>query len=158
MVYPKKGTVAFSTGIHGWAVTLNHFAKLYAFKFGIDEAKMMEMLWDDNFYDPKTKEWTTKNTGSGSCKRGFLQYVYEPKWLPAGNLLELMILHFPSPCTAQKYRVENLYEGDFSTRWENSSNSNDVPCGNTVALVGLDQFVTKNTILTNVEEVEGADE
>ncbi|GKE36418.1 elongation factor 2 [Tanacetum coccineum] len=102
LVYPKKGTVAFSTGIHGWAVTLNHFAKLYAFKFGIDEAKMMEMLWDDNFYDPKTNEWTTKNTGSGSCCA---------KWLPAGNLLELMILHFPSPCTAQKYRVENLYEG-----------------------------------------------
>ncbi|GKA17591.1 retrotransposon protein, putative, ty1-copia subclass [Tanacetum coccineum] len=77
-VYPEKGTVAFSTGFHGSAFTLNHFAKMYASKFRIDEEKMMEKLWGDNFYDPKTKEWTTKNTGSGSCKRGFVQFVYEP--------------------------------------------------------------------------------
>nr|GEU50271.1 elongation factor 2 [Tanacetum cinerariifolium] len=33
-------------------------------------------------------------------------------WLHAANaLLEMMILHLPSPCTAQKYHVENLYEG-----------------------------------------------
>ncbi|GKC69896.1 elongation factor 2 [Tanacetum coccineum] len=121
MVYPKKGTVAFSTGIHGWAVTLNHFAKLYAFKFGIDEAKMMEMLWGDNFYDPKTKEWTTKNIGHGSCKRGpedirltrmALMKCVMQTWLPAANaLLEMMILHLLSPCTDKKYHVENLYEG-----------------------------------------------
>lgn len=280
MVYPKKGTVAFSTGIHGWAFTLNHFAKLYAFKFDIDEAKMMEMLWGDNFYDPKTNEWTTKNTGSESCKRGFVQYVYEPvrqiidmcmndrqkdvlwpclkklgvfirsedkkrltgmalmkcvmqKWLPAVNLLEMMLLHLPSASVAQRYRIENLYEGPSDDVYANAirncdpngplmfyvskvipaSNESgrffafgrvfsgkvspgmkvrimgpnyvpgetsdlnvrsvhrtlvwmgrtqvtllDVPCGNTVALVGLNQFVTKNAVLTNVEEVEGADE
>eukprot|EP00294_Goniomonas_avonlea_P005213 CAMPEP_0114538990 /NCGR_PEP_ID=MMETSP0114-20121206/1_1 /TAXON_ID=31324 /ORGANISM="Goniomonas sp, Strain m" /LENGTH=846 /DNA_ID=CAMNT_0001723067 /DNA_START=72 /DNA_END=2612 /DNA_ORIENTATION=+ len=34
------------------------------------------------------------------------------RWLPGGKgLLEMMILHLPSPWTAQKYRVENLYEG-----------------------------------------------
>ncbi|GKC03368.1 helicase and polymerase-containing protein TEBICHI isoform X1 [Tanacetum coccineum] len=33
-------------------------------------------------------------------------------WLPAANaLLEMMILHLPSPYTAKKYHVENLYEG-----------------------------------------------
>jgi elongation factor 2 len=33
-------------------------------------------------------------------------------WLPASTaLLEMMIFHLPSPLTAQKYRVENLYEG-----------------------------------------------
>ncbi|TVU29915.1 hypothetical protein EJB05_21507 [Eragrostis curvula] len=33
-------------------------------------------------------------------------------WLPASTaLLEMMIFHLPSPATAQKYRVENLYEG-----------------------------------------------
>ncbi len=32
-------------------------------------------------------------------------------WLPAHEaLLEMMIWHLPSPATAQKYRVENLYE------------------------------------------------
>ncbi|KAF9586971.1 hypothetical protein IFM89_039843 [Coptis chinensis] len=30
----------------------------------------------------------------------------------------------------------------------------DVPCGNTVALVGLDQFITKSATLTNEKEVE----
>lgn len=34
------------------------------------------------------------------------------KWLPASDaLLEMLVLHLPSPVTAQRYRVENLYEG-----------------------------------------------
>uniref|UniRef100_A0A803QUI6 Tr-type G domain-containing protein n=1 Tax=Cannabis sativa TaxID=3483 RepID=A0A803QUI6_CANSA len=156
-VYPEKGTVAFSAGLHGWAFTLTNFAKMYASKFGVDESKMMERLWGENFFDPATKKWTTKNTGSPTCKRGFVLFCYEPikqiistcmndqkdklwpmlqklnvtmksdekellgkalmkrvmqTWLPASAaLLEMMIFHLPSPATAQKYRVENLYEG-----------------------------------------------
>ncbi|KAJ1660038.1 translation elongation factor 2 [Dispira simplex] len=34
------------------------------------------------------------------------------KFLPAADaLLEMIVIHLPSPVTAQKYRVENLYEG-----------------------------------------------
>jgi elongation factor 2 len=34
------------------------------------------------------------------------------KWLPADEaLLEMMVIHLPSPATAQRYRVENLYSG-----------------------------------------------
>jgi elongation factor 2 len=34
------------------------------------------------------------------------------KWLPADEaLLEMMVLNLPSPATAQRYRVENLYTG-----------------------------------------------
>ncbi|CAO3658249.1 unnamed protein product [Umbelopsis ramanniana] len=34
------------------------------------------------------------------------------KFLPAGDaLLEMICIHLPSPVTAQRYRVENLYEG-----------------------------------------------
>jgi len=34
------------------------------------------------------------------------------KWLPAADcLLETIICHIPSPCTAQKYRTPYLYEG-----------------------------------------------
>jgi len=34
------------------------------------------------------------------------------KWLPAGDtVLEMIVLHLPSPAVAQKYRVETLYDG-----------------------------------------------
>ncbi|KAG2569302.1 hypothetical protein PVAP13_7NG380600 [Panicum virgatum] len=273
-VYPEKGTVAFSAGLHGWAFTLTNFAKMYASKFGVDESKMMERLWGENFFDPATKKWTTKNTGSATCKRGFVQFCYEPikqiintcmndqkdklwpmlqklnvtmkadekelvgkalmkrvmqTWLPASTaLLEMMIFHLPSPAKAQKYRVENLYEGPlddiYATAIRNcdpegplmlyvskmipasdkgrffafgrvfsgkvatgmkvrimgpnyvpgqkkdlyvksvqrtviwmgkkQESVEDVPCGNTVAMVGLDQFITKNATLTNEKEVD----
>ena len=35
------------------------------------------------------------------------------KFLPAGDaLLEMIVMHLPSPVTAQRYRVDNLYTGD----------------------------------------------
>jgi elongation factor 2 len=34
-VFPEKGTVCFSAGLHNWAFKLNTFAKLYASKFGV---------------------------------------------------------------------------------------------------------------------------
>ncbi|XP_047163222.1 elongation factor 2-like [Vigna umbellata] len=273
-VYPEKGTVAFSAGLHGWGFTLNNFAKMYASKFGIDEAKMMSRLWGANFFDSATKRWTNKHTGTATCKRGFAMLCYEPikhiielcmsdkrdelwpklqklgvnmkseekdltgkalmkrvmqSWLPASSaLLEMIIYHLPSPANAQQYRVQNLYNGPlddpyasairncdpegplmlyvskmipasdrgrfyafgrvFSGRvstglkvrimgpnyvpgdkkdlyvksvqrtviWmgKKQETVEDVPCGNTVAMVGLDQFITKNATLTNEKEVD----
>lgn len=44
------------------------------------------------------------------------------RWLPASDaILEMMVLHLPSPVVAQKYRVENLYEGP-----------RDDPCANAI--------------------------
>jgi elongation factor 2 len=39
-VYPEKGTVAFGSGLHGWAFTLRQFAARYAKKFGVDKEKV----------------------------------------------------------------------------------------------------------------------
>ncbi|OMP04048.1 hypothetical protein COLO4_09990 [Corchorus olitorius] len=249
-VYPEKGTVAFSAGLHGWAFTLTSFAKMYASKFGVDEAKMMERLWGENFFDLATKKWTSKNTGSPTCKRGFVQFCYEPiqqiinncmndqkdelwpmlqklgvtmnteekelmgsalmkrvmqNWLPASNaLLEMMIFHLPSPAncdpdgplmlyvskmipasdksrffafgrvfsgrvsTGLKVRImgpnyfpghkEDLYvksvERTLIWMGKEQETVEDVPCGNTVAMVGLDQFITKHATLTNEKEVD----
>ena len=273
-VYPEKGTVAFSAGLHGWAFTLTNFAKMYASKFGVDEAKMMSRLWGENFFDSGTRKWSNKHTGSSNCKRGFVQFCYEPikqiielcmndqkdklwpmlqklgvnlkseekeltgkalmkrvmqTWLPASSaLLEMMIFHLPSPAKAQKYRVENLYEGPLDDPYASAIRNcdpegplmlyvskmipasdkgrfyafgrvfsgkvstgmkvrimgpnyvpgekkdlyvksvqrtviwmgkkqetvEDVPCGNTVAMVGLDQFITKNATLTNEKAVD----
>lgn len=274
LVYPEKGNVAFSAGLHGWAFTLTNFSKMYADKFKVDFKKLMERLWGENFFDPATKKWTTKNTGSATCQRGFVQFCYNPikqiiaaamndekpklfamldklgcqlpsdakeltakplmkrvmqSWLPAQDaLLEMMIWHLPSPATAQKYRVENLYEGPLDDQYATAIRNcdpdgplmlyvskmipasdkgrffafgrvfagrastgmkvrimgpnyvpgtkkdlyvksiqrtviwmgrkqesvEDVPCGNTVAMVGLDQFITKNATLTGEKETD----
>ena len=44
-VYPNKGTVAFGSGLHGWAFTVRQFGAKYAKKFGVDKSKMTERLW-----------------------------------------------------------------------------------------------------------------
>lgn len=154
-VYPEKGTVSFGSGLHGWAFTIERFAKIYSKKFDVPKEKMMARLWGDNFYNAKEKKWTKSE--SADTKRAFCQFIMEPicslftsimnddkdkyskmltnlgvelkgedknltskallkrvmqLWLPAGDtLLEMVVSHLPSPWAAQKYRVENLYEG-----------------------------------------------
>ncbi|VAH00570.1 unnamed protein product [Triticum turgidum subsp. durum] len=272
-VNPQNGTVAFASGLHGWAFTLTGFAKKYALQFGVDETKFAKRLWGDHFYDSTTKTWTREHSGSKKCKRGFVHVCYDPiskvikacmnenksglwkllqkvgvnlrddekdltgvalvkcvmqTWLPASTaLLDMMICHLPSPLQAQKYRVENLYEGPlddkyaeaikkcdpegplmlyvskmvpasdvgrffafgrvFSGRiatgmkvrvmgpsyvpgmetdlyvesvqrtiiWMGKKQCDvpDVPCGNTVGLIGLDACITKSATLTSEKEV-----
>merc|ERR1712169_41020 len=157
-VWPEKGTIAFGSGLHGWAFTVRQFAIRYAKKFGVDKSKMMERLWGDNYFNPKTKKWTkVGNHGGQPLERAFNQFILDPifkifdafmkgkvddlvalcgkleikitneekelpgkgllktamrKFLPAADaLLEMMVIHLPSPVTAQKYRAETLYEG-----------------------------------------------
>lgn len=157
-VFPEKGTVAFASGLHGWAFTIRQFAHRYAKKFGVDKQKMMERLWGDNFFNPHTKKWTKNAKYEGKdLERSFNQFILDPifkifaavmnskkaeianvleklsiklpqedrekegkqllkvvmrTFLPAADaLMEMMILHLPSPVTAQKYRAETLYEG-----------------------------------------------
>merc|ERR1719487_1729178 len=275
-VAPEKGTVSFSAGLHNWAFTLTVFASMYAKKFGVEIDKMMEKLWGDNFFDPKTKKWTKKHTGEKTCQRAFVQFIYEPirrvidaamndnkdklwpmleklgvkaklkpadldlmgkplmkrimqTWLPADvALLEMIIYHLPSPATAQKYRADTLYEGPLDDKYAEAIRNCDadgplmlyvskmiptadkgrflafgrvfsgkvqtgqkvrilgpnyvpgekkdlyvksiqrtvlcmgrrqdavenVPCGNTVAMVGLDAFISKNATLTGEQETE----
>lgn len=153
-VDPKKGTVGFGAGLHGWAFTLKDFAAMYTKKFGIAEDKLMKRLWGDNFYNNKEKKWDNEPS---SGDRGFVKFCLSPifqvfdtcmkkpkeeaialaekmgvkltaeekdnqekgllkivmrKWLPAGDaLLQMIVIHLPSPVTAQKYRCEMLYEG-----------------------------------------------
>ncbi|GME70185.1 unnamed protein product [[Candida] boidinii] len=158
-VYPEKGTVAFASGLHGWAFTVRQFAIRYAKKFGVDRSKMMERLWGDSFFNPKTKKWSNKATDADgkNLERAFNMFVLDPifrlfaaimnfkkdeiptllekleinlkgdekdlegkallkvvmrKFLPAADaLLEMIVIHLPSPVTAQSYRAETLYEG-----------------------------------------------
>ncbi|KAF9985579.1 Elongation factor 2 [Mortierella antarctica] len=158
-VYPEKGTVAFASGLHGWAFTIRQFAQRYSKKFGVDRQKMMTKLWGENYFNPATKKWVTKSIDADGkpLERAFNMFVLDPifklfdttmnkkkedvfaileklditlkgeekdfdgklllktimkKFLPAGEaLMEMLVIHLPSPITAQKYRVQNLYEG-----------------------------------------------
>ena len=116
---------------------------------------MMNRLWGENYFNPKTKKWTTSS--SDGIERAFNLFVLDPifklfdaimnvkkeqvekmltslqialkpderelegkplmkvvmkKFLPAGDaLLEMIVIHLPSPKTAQRYRYEMMYEG-----------------------------------------------
>merc|ERR1712241_739364 len=150
------------------------------------------------------------------------------KWLPAGDtVLEMIVLHLPSPVKAQSYRVEGLYDGPLDDQTatairtcdtsdgapmcmyisemiptndkgrfyafgrvfsgkiatgqkvriqgphykpgskedlnvkniqrtvlmmgRNTEQIADVPCGNTVALVGVDQYILKSGTITTLD-------
>lgn len=272
-VLPEKGSVSFSAGLHGWAFTLTTFANIYASRFGIKPAKLMDKLWGDNFFDSETKKWYKSPTGSHKCKRAFVRFIYDPiktiidaamtgkkdkllamteklcitskmkpedkeltgkplmkrtlqSWIPAhAALLEMIVYHLPSPAIAQKFRFETLYEGPLDDKYANSISNCDpdgplvmyvskmiptsdkgrfyafgrvfsgriltghkvrimganyvpnekkdlftksvqrtvlcmgrrqeavenVPCGNTVALVGLDQYIAKTATITDAQ-------
>jgi len=158
-VYPSTGNVAFGSALHGWGLTLNTFARMYSNKFKIEQKKMLEKLWGDNYFDAKGKKWKTTSTADdgSELQRAFCSLIFEPimklansvldnkkdiylpmldklgikltpveldlvgkqllrkvfqNWINASDaLLEMIILHLPSPRTAQKYRTLYLYEG-----------------------------------------------
>ncbi|EJT99897.1 eukaryotic translation elongation factor 2 [Dacryopinax primogenitus] len=158
-VAPEKCTVAFGSGLQGWAFTLRQFAARYSMKFGVDKDKMIAKLWGENYFNPANHKWTTKATAEDGTplERAFNMFILDPifnifkatmslqkdhlfsmlekldvkllpeekalegkallkvamrKFLPAGDsLLEMIVLNLPSPQTAQRYRVETLYEG-----------------------------------------------
>jgi len=79
-VYCDKGTVGLGSGLHGWGFTIGKFADMYAKKFGVDKPKMMKRLWGDNFFDPKTKKWTTSQYDANGKKaeRAFCMFILKP--------------------------------------------------------------------------------
>lgn len=78
-VAAEKGTISFGSGLHGWAFTVERFARLYAKKFGVDTKKMMDRLWGDNFYNPNKKTWTkSKDKDDADSTRGFCYFILKP--------------------------------------------------------------------------------
>lgn len=77
---PTKGTVAFGSGLHGWAFTLTKFARIYSEKFKVDLNKMMEKLWGDNYFDGAGMKWKTSaiaDDGS-TMDRCFVKFIMDP--------------------------------------------------------------------------------
>jgi len=79
---PGKGTVGLGSGLHGWGFGIPLFANMYAKKFGIAYEKMMEKLWGENFFNPKTKKWSKfmrgKNGQGPKQERAFCAFVIKP--------------------------------------------------------------------------------
>jgi elongation factor 2 len=168
-VDPTRATVAFGSGLHGWAFTLTKFARIYSLKFKVDHDKMMKKLWGDNYFDAPAKKWkkhSQPDTGDVQLTRCFVQFIMDPivklanavmknqkervwkmltalnivvkesekekegkellklifqRWLNAADaLLEMIVMSLPSPRTAQRYRVENLYEGPMDDECANA--------------------------------------
>jgi len=274
-VNPAVGNVAFGSGLQCWGFTLKKFAQMYASKFGVPVADMMNKLWGDNFLDAVNKKWkmgTPDRHIADGLRRAFVQFCLDPiqqlfeaimsektkkvekmlgaigvtlkkeeaeltgknllkrimtKWLPSADaLLEMIVIHLPSPVVAQKYRCAVLYDGPLddaaaqaimacdkngplmmyvSKMVPTSDNGRfyafgrvfsgtvatgqkvrimgpnyeptkkqdlnvkaiqrtvimmgrnvetvaDVPCGNNVALVGVDQYLIKTGTLTTLED------
>jgi len=83
---PREGTVAFGSGYHQWAFTLQNFADMYAPKFKKTPEKMLKYLWGDYFFDPEKNKWTNKNS-NGKLKRGFVFLILEPIKKLVDNIL-----------------------------------------------------------------------
>lgn len=78
---PRKGNVAFGSGLMGWAFTLKDFAKLYAPKFKMSVPEMMDKLWGDVFLDAEQSKWrmgSPEEHLKRGLKRSFVQFVIEP--------------------------------------------------------------------------------
>jgi len=78
--YPEKGTVGFAAGLQGWAFTLTKFARIYAKKFGVDQDKMRQRLWGDNYFDAEAKKWVSNGTSASGkpLSRAFCKFILEP--------------------------------------------------------------------------------
>ncbi|PWA77339.1 Elongation factor G, III-V domain-containing protein [Artemisia annua] len=69
---------------------------------------------DKGFLWPMLEKYkmTMKSEEKDLTGNELIRYVMQ-KWHPAAtSLLEMSVLHLPSPLTTQRYRVENLYPGD----------------------------------------------
>jgi elongation factor 2 len=184
-----------------------------------DKAKYLEML--------KKLNLTLHDDEEQLEGRDLLSAVFR-KWLPAGEaLLEMIVVHLPSPAVAQRYRAETLYTGPLDDAYAQAirdcdpngplmlyvskmvptadhgrfyafgrvfsgtvasgqrvrvlganyvpggredlhittvqrtvlmmgrkvENLQDCPCGNTIALIGIDQYLVKSGTITS----DGAD-
>ena len=79
---PEKGNVIFASAIDGWAFRTSQFARIYAKKLGINEAKLGDYLWGAYYLDPKQKTVVNQKGLKGrNFKPLFVQFIIDNIWL-----------------------------------------------------------------------------
>ncbi|XP_075591036.1 elongation factor 2-like [Dermatophagoides farinae] len=101
-VAADKGTVSFGSGLHGWAFTIERFAKMYGKKFGVSTDKMMKRLWGENYFNVKTKKWyTSKSSNDTDLVRGFCFFILKP-------IIDLFEVTLNSDNSAQRDKLDKM--------------------------------------------------
>lgn len=85
-VEPEDGTVGFGSGLQSWGFTITRFAILYSKKFGVKKEKLMKKLWGQNYFNPQSKKFTSKNRVKAKKKgqndtfleRNFVLFILRP--------------------------------------------------------------------------------
>lgn len=81
-VHPSEGTIAFGSGLHGWAFRLSDFVEMQSKNKPLDQegkARLSRHLWGDHFYEETTKKWYTTPIHEGKqLERGFCRFVLKP--------------------------------------------------------------------------------
>uniref|UniRef100_A0A672REY3 Elongation factor 2-like n=1 Tax=Sinocyclocheilus grahami TaxID=75366 RepID=A0A672REY3_SINGR len=130
MIDPVIGTVGFGSGLHGWAFTLKQFAEMYVAKFA---AKGEGQL-----------------SPSERCKK--VEDMMKKLWA----LLEIMfsdflIMHQPKTAPTKRSQFFKIIYLTILMMGRYVEPIEDVPCGNIVGLVGVDQFLVKTGTITTFE-------
>jgi elongation factor 2 len=79
-VFPERGNVAFTSGLHGCAFTLRQFARRYANQFGIEEERTLRKLWGEIYFNRATRKWTSMGTDANGepLECAFNMFVLDP--------------------------------------------------------------------------------
>jgi U5 small nuclear ribonucleoprotein component len=87
---PADGNVAFAGSLHGWAFTLESFARLYVDRFfpgagpggsggsGVDPVQLARRFWGDIYYDEASRKFVSKAPGGPGSPRSFVRFILEP--------------------------------------------------------------------------------
>lgn len=78
---PVKGNVVFGSAIDGWGFTVGLFAGIYERKLGVNREKLIQSLWGDYYFDPKSKKVLKGAAGrQRNLKPMFAQFILDNIW------------------------------------------------------------------------------
>jgi elongation factor 2 len=77
-VYPEKGTVIFTSDLHGRSFALRQFATRYAQPFSINKDEIMVRLWGSHFFSPATGNCSARQIVDGqSLEQAFDKFLFD---------------------------------------------------------------------------------